>query len=739
MAETPLKLSADSFKIHLKYILTSPSTQHSENGKLDTKNGELVYTSDVDVFNTLILTKNKTRVENNIHYLNINDNDPDGYTPLCYAAANNISPEIIVALINEYGLKPSKFCIKGKSPIQLACEAMNLQMVKALVGEEIPYIPLDSDGKELSYSIASDSNDEFSTLDIPAIAKIRISSKDRYIPRMRDVFTAANLAKGGDLLKILLDNNSDLNLNESDSSEEKNTPLMLVCKAQCYDSADHILSYTTPPTYKEECFNISYDKDDSGILEKLVDKYHPNDEIYTKLFGLAFDSNFEADYLARMLMAKLHYNDLASKLDIAYHHKYDDTKSTKLCKFINSKPPYDTDDPKPFNTLYSSVSLAYNNFQSYHDRENLLQTLINNLCSNILAFILNNSSNSTIKIATINYLINHHVSGLISSYLVYSDYGTKYCKDLVEALISTDNILKSGDISSIASFTYDWLLACVRDNYHNVSGIISEYIDKNNAGVAKFLINSHVTPLSSSDLRKADIISDTYQALADNYTFYSTNEFIDNNCKNTLRLMYEDNKLSLTDLHSINSSSHSSTIIDSILSSPSVEITLNTLSYFVENSLSGFYKLFVYNNYYSILNKSEILLYIDNIILYNSFIADAMHQRYSHLPDLIKFISANCYDGIITSLYQNNKFNGSDLVYINNSTNERLLNIVYNYYDSSSDTLSKLITNQCYNLINNLYLNNRLSSFNIEAIRTAVIHGTLDIDKLNPGLQPVIW
>ena len=74
---------------------------------------------------------------------NKNQNDDEGYTPLCFAALNGLQVYIIIKLAKR-GANTSKICNKGKSPLQSACMSGAEEAVRALVGEN--FVETDNNG-----------------------------------------------------------------------------------------------------------------------------------------------------------------------------------------------------------------------------------------------------------------------------------------------------------------------------------------------------------------------------------------------------------------------------------------------------------------------------------------------------------------------------------------------------------------------------------------------------------------
>ena len=207
----------------------------------------------------------------------INNRDGAGFTPLCFAVLNGIAPEIIVKLANEYDASTS-IKSKGKTPMQTACQAMNVDAVRALIGEVIEYIETDDNGNPKQayknclpvYKKDEDGND--TNEPEPKIATTQMSASKRCAITDDDILAASLLSKE-DILKAILEyKNTQLQLAKIRDSSNNN-PLHLACIAQCYGSVDLLYKYRYTPDeysgddYDDEAVN-SGTYDDHGVSYK---------------------------------------------------------------------------------------------------------------------------------------------------------------------------------------------------------------------------------------------------------------------------------------------------------------------------------------------------------------------------------------------------------------------------------------------------------------------------------------
>ena len=191
---------------------------------------------------------------------NINTNDDNGYTPLCFASLNGVPANVIIDLI-DLGANANLVCDRGKSPLQYACLAMNTDAIKALTGQEITYI------------IEGDEYDD------PVEASKAISDKTKSaIVTIDDIFTAAILPKA-DILNIMTINNEGTKYNFSTTTLGKNNVYHLATLAQCYatlnwlkanDSSKPLTNINAKNNDNKTPIDLAADLKDTGIQKIFV-------------------------------------------------------------------------------------------------------------------------------------------------------------------------------------------------------------------------------------------------------------------------------------------------------------------------------------------------------------------------------------------------------------------------------------------------------------------------------------
>ena len=226
----------------------------------------------------------------------VNDNDSEGYTALCFAALNNVAPELLIYLANKKGALVNKKCNKGKSPIQWACMAMNKDAVKALTGGEVSskYINSDSDPTSIpkqaydnGLPLYIDSNgiqtwlpaDDSGNANIPVYIENKTTINDAATVTRNDLLSAAIL-QNGDILHALIEVYSGDIKAVKDNYD--NNLLHLAVIASCYDSARAIkdIFKTQQQDFENLCnaknnvdkspVDIAAENGDVGMLEILI-------------------------------------------------------------------------------------------------------------------------------------------------------------------------------------------------------------------------------------------------------------------------------------------------------------------------------------------------------------------------------------------------------------------------------------------------------------------------------------
>lgn len=268
----------------------------------------------------------------NYYIRNINQNDADGYTPLCAAILNNADPLMLMYLMdvkavdepddykgnclpkqlregNTKRAKTTKVCDKGMSPIQIAIMACNANAIKALLGDYKATVVAQEEKKLSSYSYFRDiikyenylpvyETDEYGNVtDKYDYVKIEVSTKydkssdhEQTVIKPtitgRDILNAASMPKA-DILNAIADTyDSYIHLNErynywgysedilKDDLGYANSPMLLAAKAQCYDSVKRIIKGLTGYDYNNTlCSNDNIpDNDAKSIVVNAVNQ-----------------------------------------------------------------------------------------------------------------------------------------------------------------------------------------------------------------------------------------------------------------------------------------------------------------------------------------------------------------------------------------------------------------------------------------------------------------------------------
>ena len=230
----------------------------------------------------------------------VDQNDSNGYTPLCFAVLNGIESKLLIYLINDKNASTSLNCARGNSPVQLACLAMNAKAVSVLIGNPVTYTVTDSYGNpeqaysnnlpeytdNISHRPTNKDRDANGNKNEPVYKEetVSISDDKAAVIGNNDILQSSILQKE-DLLKVLLEkfcgcvgtihNKWDL---QSIKDSYNNNPLHLAVIAQCYGSVDTLLEHCDDlpsfifnvNSYDSSAYDLAIDENDVGLQEKLL-------------------------------------------------------------------------------------------------------------------------------------------------------------------------------------------------------------------------------------------------------------------------------------------------------------------------------------------------------------------------------------------------------------------------------------------------------------------------------------
>lgn len=406
---------------------------------------------------------------------NNKEKDSDGYTPLGAAVLNSAPLECIAHIMELYTFNKPKTnndqddpfidvandISKGRSPIGVACLAMNADAVDVLRSNYYEYILKDEDNNPIpkldhygdpinaekyvmytsvplwdeytkeSYKynkvqqITKGFSSNFPSQQFPNGLQYK-SCKDTDT----DWLAAAALPKADILIKLIPKATSDADKhNYNDILDDSgNTLILLACVADCHESVVYL---------RDNCSNfndiatINYEENPDQIFIK------NNDDLTA--FDVALESP-DTDLLP-LLLGDQDIADFIDKLLIAYFHEKADKKINKvLIKLITTENIYDyyvkedidgqpnkydyghPDDPDTIQYYIIEYIEKENNtslfkllLPKYNDPENSyeehLDTFFSNMCSRIIAFLYRKSYipfNNTNPTENLNNLLDFH-------------------------------------------------------------------------------------------------------------------------------------------------------------------------------------------------------------------------------------------------------------------------------------------------------------------------------------------
>lgn len=420
---------------------------YKDDGKFSAEDFES-YESIDDLFNTA-----------NERYLkDINDNDSNGYTPLCAAILMNADPLMLLYLTkvvfvngtyddsvsylfdeDNYNYLPeelrstknadvSRRCKKGKTPLQVAIMTGNILAIKTLlcthsiridIQEKVNKYKTTYYTKVLKYSndlpvfIEDDNGNE--VIECYGVNIKRASTEEDITISPKDILNASSSTKA-DILSAISDCYKGIwyyNVESFEDHESEckvfddygNTPIIMATRAQCYDSIELILNIITSSDNVNVFDVVSYtNKDDESAISIALDN---NDQGAIDIF-IKYSSTLEL----------LEYSFLNSKFD--------------LINLLLLSKMYDA-EYNEFNIL------------NWYDGNNLILTYsVNNIC---LLQYLNNNYNSLLQPDNpIYYFFNDIVNKILQLdatnkqqwVSVLDNYG---CYSFISHILSDDDML----------------------------------------------------------------------------------------------------------------------------------------------------------------------------------------------------------------------------------------------------------------------------------------------------------
>lgn len=469
---------------------------------------------------------------NQISADNINNNDTNGYTPLCYAVLNNIDQKYILALLRVNNIDLNLECDHGKTPIQYACLSMNADAIKILLGDNTYSITEqtvndnDSDMIDvISFNIATTDADNIASVSTTHTAYFSsvdddhiIYSEDNYYSdpyeytlatvSINDLLAAAVLPKS-DILEALKSSIDENNINKTDTYN--NSLLMLTCISQCYQSVDTILNITDTDdnpivpdltilnTNGDWAYSIAENLGDTGIMNKLLSAINTYSEQYLYQFNniLTDDDLSTSDENELSVFAKFIIDN------------YDDNSTTWLTTILQ-------------NNYYKLVKLLINFGKLAITSSDLSAENIEDLSSTAKAIVNNYTFTSLVNI------INLSCSDIIT---LLNNFN-KIIPTSDDLTASSEDDLSDTAIDILNNY-YDSCLDTLTplDNYSNIISILYKF-DKINP--------------SSSDLEASNIedLSTTSKYIVTNYNSAWLVNIINCACYNIITLLYNFDKFS---------------------------------------------------------------------------------------------------------------------------------------------------------------------------------------------------
>ena len=623
----------------------------------------------------------------------INSKDLAGYTPLCFAVLNGIAPEIIVALVNDHSASTS-IASKGKSPMQTACQAMNVNAVKALIGEEIEYIVIDDNGNPKqayidclpAYVKDEDGNDTEEPL--PLKNKVCIVQSKRYRITDADILSASILSKE-DILKAILEyKNTRISLtNIKDKS--KNNPLHLACIAQCYGSVDLLYIYRSNnddfknAANSDACQNddektpmdIAEDSGDGTLVAKLKEYCGiPLNDIISGAFAKK-QNDVVNDILINKVSSVYIYDYYTNVYSWGSSPDYTPVTQKTVAKYINEENNED---------LYELLLSQYNN--------NNYTYFENNRYYNILAYLCYKKKS---PLTTFNDIFVEFTNSSDYTAIVKSMFINDWV-DIDKICDITDNSTRNNCVNVIftGDFNSESFIKLIECNSEHRSTIVSSLYQS-----GYFTFNDIISLIGyTQDNYLYRLIYDLDTLVVLDQIFSISNEFEDFKT-GLIAYLYSKRKITLSDIESrISDSDYKASVVvylftsqhillSDVLTSTSLSSTTkqNVVNKLCENDITILDEIFsdAFEN-----NLTSIIDYTLKNIVKSDTIYEWYNKSY-HLNGQLKSIAKYCNDKQDTE-------------------GDNLRNLFIDNFDSSKH-LKTLVNLQCSKIIALLRINDKLT------------------------------
>lgn len=712
---------------------------------------------------------------NLLDYKGKDANDKNGYNALCYACGHGVAPEVIAFLVTK-DFKLDK-CSRGKSPAQLACEALATDALKAICGDEIEFLHK-KDSKEAKGFIADRSRKD----------SISVNS-GMYKLTSDDLLTAAGIAPADKIVEYIVENKNrqlaseilapDSSVTKSGSiykyifnyieffntaSSDGYTPLMLAVNAQSYGSVDALLSTgstdiratTQLKTLEDEdqmnAIQIAESLKDSGLTSTLTDKFYEGEYNYATCFTKEvihdsdpvqyrynnFDSAFKAllcnnkDSLSestpicfKELIDRKFYNlcgilCISNKLEL-FHFNYLDTLPNSTLKLITQW------------NLYSKYELPGINSDVVLSKDNLLPVFFfrNYLSDDLLKSINGSIGSYTSKLKLASYKDDSPIDDLKDRLLSLN---------CISTLIS---VFGNNDDKIVASLVND-----INGNSDTIKQILSSDSDLSRKLLTEILAKYKSDESSKEDINSLitdlciapDSIHDNLLSQID-----STNEddlikiisskinlakLVSTGCVNAvMKLVYSEG---FTDWSLIgNSDDVVKRIVDEF------DDHTDLLPYYIKNDclsiFTGLANANKLDGHWSVIN--------DNIITGSSILDYIVGEQLISDVDCIN----NSYYSILYLMYSVTHELSTAALRLLNTDSEIDLSSLFtsdNYHHCTSDSnynstsvFYTIVTNKLYRLINFIQLNVGYNKFEVDKIVEETELGYLDMNLLDESLR----
>ena len=656
----------------------------------------------------------------------INRNDDNGFTPLCFAALNNVQENLFAYFIYKFRPSLTLVCDNGsRTPLQLACSALNDSAIKVLFG----IYP--EDGYTLTYS--NGKSVRFKPL-------LHLAIPDRFYSRYKnEVFEASKLPKSNCIVALIdVTNGQKMSLDGSYTDEYGLTPLIWASKMKCYESVDKLLSiedissdghmsisYSSDNELSESAISVATSNKDTGLF-KIFSKYLDED-LTRGSTSLDINGSFYSALRLSRSLASDYFEGVIVIASLLSTHRFTHDESFRL-EYFRAK-------------LFDNITFSYIIKNSYLEPttpvlklifSDAIEKSINDKLSDCIVtlvkkreFTTSNDEWDSVFSASIENKWHAAFYALVSNISYNAENETFYKEDGTNDAIHVAINNNWDDVINVLVEKPDLESSTISNKFSDILRlIITNSLDNKHPKAFEILINKDSFTRFSYSFSEAldSSISEAqykpYFTILFNKASFELNDVRDDSLEKALKASIKyDNKSFFDQLFTKIDSNYSrlGDIISFVAINYYDEYFLLKLTSIVSASTSAFNAALSASYNYNNEPLFKLLVSRTDFTMSSEVFYIALRFAFSKEWDDSTAVLISKFDSTIYS-HLHDKYSESDTTVLDfieshiNNYNSLKRVICENY---SNDYLNVLLYNKCYNIINVLIFYNKLSSDDI--------------------------